>query len=217
MTLVNSKSQYTIVTIDDHPLFRKGVTDLIEMESSLMLVGEAANAKDGLELVMLMQPDIVLLDINMKGQSGIELLKEIKSQDIDSRVLMLTVSDNDNDVLKALRCGADGYLLKDMEPEDILRNLQLAASGKFVISPQLTQMLVVAIKDDDVPSSAGKAGLTEREQQILDLIAVGLSNKVIASELGISEGTVKVHVKHLLKKLRLHSRVEAAVWALNRH
>ncbi len=212
-----SKQTYTIITIDDHPLFRKGVADLIEMEPSLMLVGEAANGKEGLELVALMQPDLILLDINMKGQSGIEVLKEIKSRDIDSRVLMLTVSDNDNDVLKALRCGADGYLLKDMEPEDILKNLQQAASGKFVISPQLTQMLVVAIKDDDVPKDVDKAGLTDRELQILDLIAVGLSNKVIASELEISEGTVKVHVKHLLKKLCLHSRVEAAVWALNRH
>ena len=212
---MNQTEKSTVITIDDHPLFRKGVADLITMSSSLELIGEASNCEDGLRLINQKRPDLILLDINMKQQSGLSILKEIKKLSWDTRVLMLTVSDNENDVLKALREGADGYLLKDMEPEDILSNLHAATNGKFVISPELTQMLAVAIKDEsDTPKTADKAGLTEREREILDLIAVGLSNKVIASELEISEGTVKVHVKHLLKKLKLHSRVEAAVWAL---
>ena len=129
----------TIVAIDDHPLFRKGVADLIDMDDSLKLVGEAANGMDGLSLVKELVPDLILLDINMKGMTGLETLKAIKELDLDSRVLMLTVSDSEEDVITALRIGADGYLLKDMEPEDTLVYLNKAAQGQMVISERLTQ------------------------------------------------------------------------------
>jgi len=205
----------TIVAIDDHPLFRKGVADLIDMDDSLRLVGEAANGKDGLALVKALNPDLILLDINMKGMGGVETLEAIKELELDSRVLMLTVSDSEEDVIASLRLGADGYLLKDMEPEDTLKCLNKAARGQMVISERLTQLLAHALRDD--PKKARKRAendFTAREREILGLIAKGMSNKLIAKELDISEGTVKVHVKHLLKKLELHSRVEAAVWAL---
>jgi two-component system nitrate/nitrite response regulator NarL len=208
---------YSVLAIDDHPLFRKGVADLIDMETSLQLVGEATNGQDGLALAKSLNPDLILLDINMKGLSGLETLKEIKHEDVDSIILMLTVSDNEEDVLSALRMGADGYLLKDMEPEDILESIRKALQGTLVISERLTQLLAKAIRDEeqntqDKPLSP----LTSREQEILDQIAKGMSNKRIARALDISEGTVKVHVKHLLKKLNLHSRTEAAIWALRR-
>ncbi|MEN8178274.1 MAG: two-component system response regulator NarL [Pseudomonadota bacterium] len=205
---------HTIIAIDDHPLFRKGVADLIDMDDSLRLVGEAANGQDGITLAREKRPDLILLDINMKGVSGIETLRSIKLLNLDSRVLMLTVSDNEEDVIAALRLGADGYLLKDMEPEDILECLHKAAGGKVVINDRLTQLLAQALREEGKDSATPSPSLTAREQEILEKLACGMSNKQIAKELEISEGTVKVHVKNLLKKLNLHSRMEAAVWAL---
>lgn len=208
---------YRVLTIDDHPLFRKGVSDLIDMEASLELVGEAASGREGLALAKSLNPDLILLDINMKGMSGLETLEAIKQEDVDSLILMLTVSDNEEDVLTALRIGADGYLLKDMEPEDILDSICKALQGALVISERLTQLLAKAIRDEKKLSrSTPPSPLTTREEEILEQLAKGMSNKRIARALHISEGTVKVHVKHLLKKLNLHSRTEAAVWALQR-
>jgi two-component system nitrate/nitrite response regulator NarL len=204
----------TILIVDDHPLFRKGVAQLLEMEPDFSLVGEAASGAEGYELALSLHPDLILLDLNMKGMSGIETLKAIKAADLDSRVVMLTVSDNEEDVVGALRAGAEGYLLKDMEPEDLIANLKRAARGQTVLSAHLVEMLAHALREDSRPARPEEAGLTEREQAILGRIAVGKSNKLIARELGIAEGTVKVHVKHLLKKLNLRSRVEAAVWAV---
>ncbi|MEW8506137.1 MAG: two-component system response regulator NarL [Candidatus Thiodiazotropha sp.] len=207
---------YTVLTIDDHPLFRKGVSDLIDMDETLELVGEAANGPDGLVVAKQFNPDLILLDINMKGMNGLETLKAIRDEAIDSRVLMLTVSDHEEDVLSALRMGADGYLLKDMEPEDILKSIRMAVNGSLVISDHLTQLLAKALRDDGKLAEKDPIStLTTREREILQCIAQGQSNKQIASVLQITEGTVKVHVKHLLKKLNLHSRTEAAVWALN--
>lgn len=206
----------SLIAIDDHPLFRKGVADLVGMEPSLNMIGEAASGEEGLELIAQLEPDLILLDLNMKGMDGLETLKRIKETDTDARVIMLTVSDNEEDVVDALRAGADGYLLKDMEPEDTLDYLRQASRGKLVISERLTELLAHALRTEGThPSNTNQAGLTEREEQILVLIAQGLSNKMIARKLDITEGTVKVHVKHLLKKLNLRSRVEAAVWAVN--
>jgi len=205
----------TIITIDDHPLFRKGLADLIEMDDSLVLIGEATSGEEGLSLAVQLEPDLVLLDINMKGMDGLETLRALKAADIDSRVMMLTVSDNEEDVLAAIRAGADGYLLKDMEPEDTLESIRAAASGKLVVSERLTELLAAALRSEaNTPQDSEEAALTQREHEILDLIAEGLSNKLIARALDISPGTVKVHVKNVLRKLNLNSRVEAAVWAL---
>lgn len=207
--------QQTIITIDDHPLFRKGLADLIDMDDSLLLVGEADSGEDGLALALEFMPDLILLDINMKTMSGLETLRAIKDRDIDSRVLMLTVSDSEEDVIDAIRSGADGYLLKDMEPEDTLASIRAAAEGKLVVSERLTGLLAEALRAEArAPDSTDEAGLTGREAEILKLIAQGLSNKHIARDLFISPATVKVHVKNLLKKLHLNSRVEAAVWYL---
>ncbi|GAB4348514.1 MAG: two-component system response regulator NarL [Gammaproteobacteria bacterium] len=201
-----------LVVIDDHPLFRRGVADLIDMSEQLELVGSASSGPEGIDLVLAEKPDLVLLDLNMKEMGGVDVLRNLKKQDLDCRIVILTVSDNEEDVIAALRAGADGYLLKDMEPEAILDQLHGAAEGRLAISQNLTELLARALRQDDTPKDIRSAGLTDREREILSLIAQGKSNKLVARELEITEATVKVHVKNLLKKLRLRSRVEAAVW-----
>ena len=206
-------SLYTILIIDDHPLFRKGVAQLVESVENFRLVGEATSGREGLAMVQALRPDLVLLDLNMKEMNGIATLERIKKLDHDPLVVMLTVSDAENDLVAALRAGADGYLLKDMEPEDLMAKLELAAKGQVVLDQTLTGLLAHALRNDKLTPAAGSVNLTDREHEILTLIAAGMSNKLIARELGISDGTVKVHVKHLLRKLNLKSRLEAAVWA----
>jgi two-component system nitrate/nitrite response regulator NarL len=203
----------TILIVDDHPLFRKGVIQLIQAAPEFRFVGEAASGREGIELARRLQPDMMLLDLNMKDMNGVEVLKAIKDEGLDARVIMLTVSDQAEDLMAALQAGADGYLLKDMEPEDLMQQLAEAARGKIAISERLTQLLVASLRDKVRPCSQAEAGLTEQESRILEQLVDGKSNKLIARDLGIAEGTVKVHVKHVLKKLNLRSRVEAAVWA----
>ena len=203
----------TLLIVDDHPLFRKGVIQLIQAAPEFRFVGEAASGGEGIALARRLQPDMILLDLNMKDMNGVEVLKAIKDEGLDSRVIMLTVSDQAEDLMAALQAGADGYLLKDMEPEDLMHQLSEAARGKITISERLTQLLVTSLREKSRPTSINEAGLTEQENRILDHLVDGKSNKLIARDLGIAEGTVKVHVKHLLKKLNLRSRVEAAVWA----
>ncbi len=212
---MNPESKTSVVVIDDHPLFRKGVADLIRMEPRLHLVGEAADGESGLRVARDTDPDLILLDLNMKGWSGLQTLERLRAADLDARIIMLTVSDNEEDVVAALRAGADGYLLKDMEPEDILECLGRATQGRVVISQRLTELLAHALREDPRPKRPDQAGLTPREEEILALIARGYSNKLIARDLDLAVGTVKVHVKHVLKKLGLRTRVEAAVWAIN--
>jgi len=207
-------TRQTVILVDDHPLFRKGLIQLLQTISDFEVVGEASNGKEGIALVKSVKPDLLLLDLNMKDMSGLDVLKQLKSADLDTRVVMVTVSDQTEDLVAALRLGADGYLLKDMEPEQMVESLASAAKGKIVVSDNLTHMLAVALREQRQPRSPHEAGLTEQERRIVELIAAGMSNKVIGRELNIAEGTVKVHVKHLLRKLDLRSRVEAAVWAV---
>ncbi len=209
---MSNEQPISILIIDDHPLFRKGLADLIGMDSSLRLIAEASSGEEGLTKAQALRPELILLDLNMKGMDGLETLKLLKQTDLESYVVMLTVSDNESDVTDALRLGADGYLLKDMEPESVLEHIQIAASGRLSITESLTELLARALRDDGRPKTPNEAGLTNREEEILSLIATGMSNKQIARELDITEGTIKVHVKHLLKKLNLRTRLEAAVW-----
>ena len=209
-----SDAPQTLLVIDDHPLLRKGVSQLVAMEPEMRLVGEAADGSEGLKLARQLEPDLILLDLQMKGMNGLETLKAIKALDTDSRVIMFTVSDSEDDILAALQAGADGYLLKDMEPEEMLANLRMAARGRLVLSGPVTELLARSLRNEGTVEAVPAADLTDREHEILLHIAEGRSNKLIARALDITEGTVKVHVKHLLKKLNLRSRVEAAVWAV---
>ncbi|UTW02870.1 two-component system response regulator NarL [Amphritea atlantica] len=204
----------SILLIDDHPLLRKGVKQLIELDSQLLVIGEASNAEEGITQAKQLEPDLILLDLNMPEINGIETLKLLRDAGVASRVVVFTVSDNEEDVIAALKAGADGYLLKDMEPEDLLSNLNQAALGKMVISERLSAMLAQALQSNRKRTGPDISSLSPREKQIIKLIAGGLPNKLIARKLNITEGTVKVHVKHLFKKLNLRSRVEVAVWAV---
>lgn len=205
----------TILLVDDHPLLRKGLKQLIELEDELEVIGEASDGKSALQMAIDNEPDLIVLDLNMQGMDGLETLRAMRNADVTSRIVMLTVSDSDEDVVCAITYGADGYLLKDMDPEQILDKIKEAALGKMVISEKLTHVLAGAIRGGSGKKSSLLAKLTGREHEILKLIAKGMSNKLIARELEISDGTVKVHVKHVLKKLELKSRVEAAVWMVN--
>ncbi len=204
----------SILLIDDHPLLRKGVKQLIELDDKLQVIAEASNAIDGIKAAKESEPDLILLDLNMPNINGIEALKMLRDEEVTSRIIVFTVSDNEEDVVAALKAGADGYLLKDMEPEELLASLRQAALGKVVISDKLTTLLAQALQSGRSSNKSDISSLTPREKQIIKLIAGGLPNKLIARKLNITEGTVKVHVKHLLKKLRLRSRVEVAVWAV---
>lgn len=204
----------TVVVIDDHPLFRKGVGQLLALDPGFALVGEAGDGAAGVELVRALDPDLVLLDLNMRGMDGLQTLAAIKADMPHVRVVMLTVSDAREDLIDAIRAGADGYLLKDADPEDVVERLRRATAGELVVSDALSGALAQALRAEMRPAATGPAEhLTEREREILATLARGLSNKQIARELGIVEGTVKVHMKNLLRKLGLRSRVEAAVWA----
>ncbi|MFP4138623.1 MAG: two-component system response regulator NarL [Halomonas sp.] len=215
MTDFAADSPATLLIIDDHPLLRRGVSQLLELEDDLVLAGEAGEPEEGIRLAAELDPDMVLLDLNMPGLDGIETLRRLRDAGYAGRVVMFTVSDHEEDVVNALRSGADGYLLKDMDPDEMVRQLRQASLGRMVISESLTALLAEALRSQrNQPAAPDIHSLTQREREILRELAAGLSNKMIARKLEISEGTVKVHVKHLLKKLNLRSRVEAAVWAV---
>jgi two-component system nitrate/nitrite response regulator NarL len=209
-------SRHTVLVVDDHPLFRKGVVQLLAMEPSIEVVGEAGNRAQALALAELHDPDLILLDLNLKADSGLDVLAALKADDPSRRVVMLTVSDAAEDLIGAIRAGADGYLLKDMEPEQLLDRVRASLAGETVIGEALAARLASALRQEAQDSaSRGRRDLTlltEREQQVLRCLTHGQSNKHIARALSITEGTVKVHVKNLLKKLGFRSRVEAAVW-----
>lgn len=208
---MNATLPHTLILVDDHPMMRRGLRQLIELEGDLTVVGEANNGFEACALLERLSPDLVVLDNNMPQLNGVETLKRLREQGFAGKILLFTVSDAEHDVRDAMRFGADGYLLKDMEPEHLIARLREVLRGNLVISPSLTTVLAQALR---TPQGASSLDLTERERQVLKMIAAGLSNKMIGNKLGITEGTVKVHVKNLLHKLGLRSRVEAAVWAL---
>ena len=204
----------TILLIDDHPLLRNGVKQLIELEEELKVIGEASDGAQGVVLAEQHDPDLILLDLNMPGMNGLDTLVQLRTIDLSGRIVVFSVSNHEDDVVNALKHGADGYLLKDMEPEELLKALHQAAAGQMVLSEKLTNVLVASLRETRPSEARDVEELTRRERDILKLITLGMTNKAIARKLSITESTVKVHVKHLLKKMKLKSRVEAAVWAL---
>ncbi|HBR6991052.1 TPA: two-component system response regulator NarL [Klebsiella pneumoniae] len=189
---MSQQERATILLIDDHPMLRTGVKQLISMAPDIQVIGEASNGAQGIELA--------------------ETLDKLREKSLSGRVVVFSVSNHEEDVVTALKRGADGYLLKDMEPEDLLKALQQAAAGEMVLSEALTPVLAASLRANRATSDRDISQLTPRERDILKLIAQGLPNKMIARRLDITESTVKVHVKHMLKKMKLKSRVEAAVW-----
>ncbi len=204
-----------VLVIDDHTLFREGLQGLLARHG-IEVIGSLGEGLEGMRLAHELQPDVVLLDMRMPKIDGLTILKQLKASRFEPPVVMLTTSSDERDLVETLRAGARGYLLKDMEPDDLVVALREIVAGKTVVAPNLTQVLARIVQGDEPieakPSPIGD--LTPRESEILGLLAEGQSNKVIARNLGISDGTVKLHVKAILRKLGIHSRVEAAVMAV---
>ncbi|HET8731711.1 MAG TPA: two-component system response regulator NarL [Moraxellaceae bacterium] len=204
---------YSILLVDDHPMIRRGLRQLLEMERDFQVVGEANGGAEALAHVSEVPPDFVILDNKMAAMSGLETLRKLREAGYEGKVLLYTVSDSEDDVRDAMRHGADGYLLKDMDPRELMSDIHKALEGEVVISERLANYLNQSLAASSV---ADEIGLTTREKEVLRMLASGSSNRVIGEQLGIAEGTVKVHVKNLFSKLGIHTRVEAVVWAMEK-
>ena len=215
-----------VILVDDHPLFRRGVAELLQDSERFNVVAEFNDPQNVLEHVIQTPPDLILMDLHMPNGSGLELLQQIKQSCDSVRVVMLTASDDPNHLIDALRLGAEGYLLKDTEPTLILERLEAILNGPVGLDDEMLLLLREGLrKQSSAPEPGGAPGfgatmadegwheaLTDRERETLVWISRGLSNKLIAREMGISDSTVKVYVKSLLRKLHLHSRLELAAW-----
>ncbi len=204
-----------VLLIDDHTLFRVGLEGLLA-HRSIDVIASIGEGREGLQCAADLNPDIVLLDMRMPDINGIGVLKKLRETGFQNPVVMLTTSTDEHDLVESLRNGAQGYLLKDMEPDELVLALRDIVAGKTVVAPDLAPILAKVVQGDGtLPDEASPFDeLTPREGEILSLLAEGQSNKVIARNLGISDGTVKLHVKAILRKLSVHSRVEAAVMAV---
>jgi len=209
-----------VLLVDDHTLFRSGLETLLERHD-IEVIATAGNGREGFLMARELQPDVVLLDMRMPEMSGLEVLSGLRAVGFRSPIVMLTTSNEEQDLVESLRNGASGYLLKDMEPTELVTALRDIVDGKTIVAPELAAVLARVVQGDveDVLSKESNPfdELTPRELEILCLLAEGQSNKVIARNLGISDGTVKLHVKAILRKLNVHSRVEAAVMAVEQN
>ncbi len=201
-----------IVLVDDHTLFRKGLAELLEREGAIHVAAITGQPAEVSAMLKNHAPDVLLLDLNIGGTDGIGVMQALRGVGFDLPVLILTVSEAEEDLARALRSGANGYLLKSMEPDEVVDAIVRAARGETVVAPGMTAKLVRMLDARNTPSLLDS--LTQREQEILTHLARGESNKAIARELDISYDTVKLHVRHVLAKLNLSSRVEAAVFAV---
>ena len=204
-----------IVLIDDHTLFRSGLKALLQRQSDFAVVGEAADGLEGVKLIELVAPDVVLLDLDMPHMNSREALAQIVAVHPELAVLMLTVSEDGEDLAECMRLGARGYLLKNINAEFLLSSIRRAVTGDSVLSPEMTAKLVARLRDPRPAASRPDVdSLTPRERETLRHLARGASNKEIARSLDLAESTVKVHVQNILRKLNLSSRVQAAVFAV---
>lgn len=205
-----------VLVVDDQQLFRRGLTMLLAVESGLEVVGEAGDGVEGVTLAETAAPDVVLLDVRMPKKSGIEACLAIKQSVPSAKIIMLTVSDEEADLYEAVKSGASGYLLKDSSIEEVAQAIRVVADGQSLISPSMAIKLIDEFKQMSRPEreSGPALRLTERELDVLRLVAQGHSNKEIAARLFISENTVKNHVRNMLEKLQLHSRMEAVMYAV---
>ncbi|WP_343463571.1 response regulator [Pantoea sp.] len=201
----------TVMIVDDHPLMRQGIRQLLQLEPQLEVIAEANNGTEALAEARRLSPNVILLDLNMKGMSGLDTLNALRAEGITARVLVLTVSDASSDIHALLEAGAAGYLLKDSEPELLLTEIARGARGERVLSAAVESAIAAQPSQDDPLQQ-----LTERERQVLQEVARGLSNKEIATLLCIAEETVKVHIRHLLRKLNVRSRLAATLLWLER-
>ncbi len=208
--------QIRVVLIDDHGLCRRGLSELLEARAGIRVVGNTGDADEAVRLLRDERPDLAIMDLRMAPVDGHRLLTRLRAEGIETPVVVLTMSDSQEDIGRAFRAGVRGYLLKDMDPDEVIDAIRRTARGEVVVSP----VMALKIVDLLLPAQPGNTradymkSLTEREREILQHLANGESNKAIAQSLGISHDTVKLHVRHILSKLGLRSRVEAAVFAV---
>ena len=205
-----------IVLVDDHSLCRTGLTDLLRQRGGMDVVAALSDPDQVVAVLRESKPDLVVLDLRMPQIDGLTLLQRLRGEGIDTPAVILTMSDSETDLAAALRAGVRGYLLKDMEPDDVIAAIGNAARGELAVAPAMTLKLAQLLQSGSRGRNRGDllASLTEREREILEHLARGESNKTIARALDISHDTVKLHVRHILAKLNLSSRVEAAVFAV---
>lgn len=221
---MTSSTPVRLLVVDDHTLFRRGITALLQADPRFEVVAEACDASEALRRAADSHPDVILLDNHLPGVKGVDALKGLKEVAPDTRILMLTVSEDAQDLAQALRGGACGYLLKTADSDALAEAILRAQAGHATISPEMTPKLAAAfaappVAEPPAPAPAPACALSTlspREREILQCIAQGASNKEIARDLGIAEPTVKIHVQHILRKLNLSSRVQAAVYASTR-
>ncbi|MET3963019.1 DNA-binding NarL/FixJ family response regulator [Marmoricola sp. OAE513] len=214
--LMGETAAVRVVVVDDQELFRRGLTMLLGVEADIEVVGEAGDGVTAVDLVVETMPDIVLLDVRMPKRSGLEACMQIKAQAPSARIIMLTVSDEEGDLYEAVKNGASGYLLKDSSIDEVAQAIRVVAEGQSLISPSMAAKLIDEFKE--ISRTDREVGtvprLTERELEVLRLVATGLNNREVAKQLFISENTVKNHVRNILDKLQLHSRMEAVMYAV---
>ncbi len=210
-----------VLLVDDHAVVRQGLRMFIEMQSDMLVLGEGADGAEAVELSARLKPDVILLDLLMPRMDGVEATRKIMENNPQARVLILTSFGDDDKIFPAIRAGAQGYLLKDIQPRDLVQAIRETHQGKAQLHPDVARRLMQAVSadtHDNKPKTASVPkelqGLTEREREVLDLIAGGLTNREIAEKMVISEKTVKTHVSNLLDKLDLPDRTRAAIWAL---
>lgn len=207
-----------VLVCDDHALFRRGLQMVLEQEADLELVGEAADGEEVVVRAQELMPDVILMDVRMPRMSGIEAAREIKEALPHVKILMLTISDDEADLYEAIKAGASGYLLKEIPIEEVAQAIRSVWAGQSRISPSmasklLTEFAAMSKATEEKPAMPAPR-LTEREMEVLRLVAQGLNNRDIATKLFISENTVKNHIRNILDKLHLHSRMEAVVYAV---
>lgn len=200
---------FQVLIVDDHPLMRRGIRQLLALNTDFNVVAEAGDGESAVELANRLEPDVILLDLNMKGMSGLDTLNALRREEVTAQVIILTASDSTSDIYALINAGADGYLLKDSDPEVLLNDILAGAKGGKVFSEFVSDYL----RDRDISGEQADplSVLTERELDVLHELAQGLSNKQIAASLNIAEQTVKVHIRNLLRKLNVRSRVAATI------
>ncbi|MHB1482332.1 MAG: response regulator [Bellilinea sp.] len=201
-----------LVVVDDHVLFRRGLVGLLNDMAEFKVVGEAGNGREALTVIQAEQPDLVLLDVNMPDMDGIQTVEALRKVRLPLHILMLTISQHEEDLMSAIRMGADGYLLKNTEPEDLRRSILRVAEGEGALSPEVTGTVMRALARQSEVSDQQK--LSDRELEVLACLADGLTTSQIASRLFISENTVKTHVRHILEKLEASNRTDAVSKAI---
>ncbi len=207
-----------VLVVDDHALYRRGLEMVLGHEPDIEVIGEAGDGTEAVELASALLPDIVLMDVRMPRRSGIEACTAIKEVVPSAKIVMLTISDDEADLYDAIKAGASGYLLKEISIDEVGAAIRSVAGGQSLISPSMASKLLsefaTMIKKGDERQQVPAPRLTDRELQVLKLVAKGLNNRDIAKELFISENTVKNHIRNILEKLQLHSRMEAVVYAV---